>query len=66
MSEGNLILMGEIFSTEPEEHGGDGTTHRHRMALLIEFDSADDIRAAIARGNCSFSFGRDTTAQGSE
>ena len=55
MSEGKLIEMGQI-----EILGlGDEPNTKYKMALVIEFDSPEDIREAIKEGTCTFRFGSD-------
>lgn len=49
MVTGHLIIMGEIETVEDKN-----TTKKHPMALLIEFDSAEDIRAALNAMECKF------------
>lgn len=49
---GRLVIMGEITVKDLDDSERD-----HHMALLIEFDSAEDIRKAIADGHCTFKFG---------
>ena len=51
MVNGRLVIMGEIETVESED-----VTQRHPLALLIAFDSVDDIRAAIKDGQCQFTF----------
>ncbi|MDP2621995.1 MAG: hypothetical protein Q8P46_17780 [Hyphomicrobiales bacterium] len=48
---GKLIEMGEIKSQDM-----DGTVHTYPMALLITFDSKEEIRKAIKEGVCRFVF----------
>lgn len=48
-AQGKLIEMGQITSTDL-----DGTAHMYPMALLITFDSVDEIRKAIKDGVCDF------------
>jgi hypothetical protein len=50
MSKPKLTVMGHIVTLEDDQQ------FIHPMALLIEFDSAEDIRAAIDRGSCEFEF----------
>jgi hypothetical protein len=52
MITGKLVVMGEIDTVEPDD-----VTWKHPMALLIEFESAADIRQAIKDGECKFTFG---------
>lgn len=52
-AKGKLKIMGNIETLE------DGNTQEHPMALLIEFDSPEDIRAAIKSGKCEFTFAED-------
>jgi len=54
---GNLTIMGSIMVKEP-----DGAEIEHKMALLIDFDSPEQIRKAIEAGRCSFSFGNKNAA----
>ena len=51
MVTGKLKIMGQIETVEP-----DGENQKYPMALLIEFDSADDIRAALKDMECKFCF----------
>jgi hypothetical protein len=44
-----LIEMGQITTL-----GIDGDRTDYKMALLIEFDSVESIRKAIADGRCEF------------
>ena len=50
-SQGKLIEMGEIKSVDL-----DGTVNTYPMALLITFDSKEEIRKAIKEGVCRFVF----------
>lgn len=50
--EGKLVIMGNIAVAE-----GEGEIYEHEMALLIEFDNAEDIRQAIKDGEVKFTFG---------
>lgn len=47
---GHLEVMGNIRIDEGDE------LQPYDKALVITFDSAEDIRAAIAAGKCTFSF----------
>jgi hypothetical protein len=49
---GRLAIMGEIVTVESED-----TTQKHPLALLITFDSVEDVRKAIGDGTCRFKFG---------
>lgn len=49
MSQANLSLMGDITTLEP-----DGSQLHFPRALLLEFDSIEELRAAIASGRCEF------------
>lgn len=50
-AQGNLIEMGEIRSADL-----DGAVHTYPMALLITFDSVEEIRKAIKEGVCRYVF----------
>jgi len=50
MKKAKLTIMGQIITIEDEQE------FTHPMALLIEFDSAEEIREAIKRGSCEFEF----------
>jgi hypothetical protein len=50
-AQGRLIEMGEIKSADL-----DGTLHTYPMALLITFESVEEIRKAIKDGVCRFEF----------
>lgn len=52
MVTGKLTIMGQIEVKEPDDK-----TVTHPMALLINFNSVEDIRQAIADGECKFVFG---------
>ena len=55
MIEGKLRIMGDI--TVYEESGNVTGLYNFERALLIEFDSVEDIRKAIEEGKCEFTFG---------
>lgn len=52
MVNGQLAIMGQIDVKEDEE-----TVQRYPMALLIKFKTVEEIRQAIADGECKFTFG---------
>lgn len=51
LAKGRLSIMGQIETVEP-----DGKYQMHKMALLIEFDSVEAIRKAMADGICQYDF----------
>jgi hypothetical protein len=51
MVTGKLKIMGQIETVEP-----DGENQKHGIALLIEFDSVEDIRAALKDMECKFAW----------
>jgi hypothetical protein len=56
MAQGKLKIMGQIEVNEPDD-----MVATYRMALLIEFDSAEGIRKAIADNCCRYTFGEDAS-----
>ena len=46
---GKLIEMGDLKTAD-----FDGTLHEQKMAILVRFDSVEDIRRAINEGVCRF------------
>ena len=46
---GKLIEMGDLKSAD-----SDGKLHDQPMAILVRFDSVEDIRRAIKEGGCRF------------
>lgn len=54
MQIGKLIEMGQIVTIDQ-----DGTKTNYKMALVIEFETADKIKRAIADGGCKFEFNGD-------
>ena len=49
---GKAVIVGSV---EVVEEGGDN--YRHDLGLVIVFDSAEDVRKALADGECKFAFG---------
>ena len=54
MEHGRLIEMGQITTIDQ-----DGLRTEYKMALVIEFASADEIRQALKERTCTFGFGDD-------
>ena len=52
MQTGKLIEMGQLSTVDD-----DGTKTQYKFALVIEFNSPDEIRKAISEGQCKFEFG---------
>jgi len=51
----NATIAGNIFTVDnPEAEGSDSEPEEHKIALLIEFDSVDEIRQAMKKGECKF------------
>lgn len=59
MEHGRLIEMGQLTTIDAE-----GTRTEYKMALAIEFASAEEIRQAIKDGACTFGFGDSSTPSG--
>lgn len=54
MVTGRLRIMGQIDVVEEDQPGG---KYSHKRAILIEFDSDEDIRQALDEMKCDFTFG---------
>lgn len=51
----NVTVAGNIFVVDnPESDGSDSIPHEHKHALLIEFDSVEEIREAMDFGEVKF------------
>lgn len=53
LAQGILVVMGQIEVVE------EGEKFKTNYGLLIVFNSAEDIRKAIADGKCQFVFGEE-------
>ncbi len=49
---GKAVIVGDL---EVVEQGGDN--FKHPLGLVIVFDSPEDVRRALADGECKFTFG---------
>jgi len=54
-AKGNACVAGDIHIVDnPEADGSDLEPEKIPFALLIEFDSADEVRKAMSDGSCTF------------
>ena len=51
MGKPNIIEAGRIITTYAEPVDANDDAHLYQFALLVEFDNADDCRAALISGN---------------
>ena len=50
-----LITAGNIYTVDnPKALGSDDEVHESVMALLIEFESVDELQEAMTNGQCKF------------
>ena len=58
MGKARAVIAGSV---EVVEH--DAPNFQHPLALVIVFDNAEAIRAALRDGRCEFTFGDEDTQQ---
>lgn len=54
LAKGRMLMAGEIEVQSLDEKVG---LHTVPMAVLVTFDSADELRKAVKSGRCEFTFG---------
>lgn len=55
LAKGQMLMAGEI-----EVMSLESGMHTVPMAVLVKFDSADELRKAVKSGRCEFTFGDGT------
>ncbi|MEM1188174.1 MAG: hypothetical protein AAGI72_06595 [Pseudomonadota bacterium] len=54
---GELIMQGNIHTVDdPAGSGASKVATGHPMAILVQFESIEDIRRAVADGRCTFTW----------